>query len=231
MQYLSCQGHLKDQGGDVSPKMFCKCWLLLLYVCLFLGGFLVFVFVFCLFVFFRAAPEAYRGSQARGRIGAVAAGLHHTNGRSKPCLRPTPQLTQCQILNPLREARDQTRNFTVPSRICFCCATTGTRLVAIVIHLCGPQKGRGSSLCLSASLGGRQTGSQVTTVLQNRSLRPGEPLSRWCPVGPWQVSCRPTPARRRPGSRGSRHLFLCSQAIPSQDPPSLPTGPGGGAQE
>ena len=36
---------------------------------------------FCLFAFCRAAPTAYGGSQARGRIGAVAAGLHqnHSN--------------------------------------------------------------------------------------------------------------------------------------------------------
>ena len=33
---------------------------------------------------------------------------------------------QRQILNPLRETRDQTRNLMVPSRICFHCATTGT---------------------------------------------------------------------------------------------------------
>ena len=30
---------------------------------------------------------------------------------------------QCQILNPLSEARDQTHNLMVPSWICFCCAT------------------------------------------------------------------------------------------------------------
>ena len=33
---------------------------------------------------------------------------------------------QCQILNPLMEARDRTRNLMVPSRIPFCCATVGT---------------------------------------------------------------------------------------------------------
>ena len=33
---------------------------------------------------------------------------------------------QHQILNPLREARDRTRNLLVPSQICFCCAMTGT---------------------------------------------------------------------------------------------------------
>ena len=47
--------------------------------------------------FFRAAPVAYGGSQARNPIGAVAAGLcqsqSHSNSGSKPCLRPTPQLT------------------------------------------------------------------------------------------------------------------------------------------
>ena len=32
------------------------------------------------------------------------------------------------ILNPLSEARGQTRNLVVPSRIHFCCATTGTPL-------------------------------------------------------------------------------------------------------
>ena len=32
---------------------------------------------------------------------------------------------QNQILNPLSEARDQTRNLLVPSQIRFCCATMG----------------------------------------------------------------------------------------------------------
>ena len=49
---------------------------------------------FFFFFFFRAAPEAYGGSQTRGPIGAVATGLRqsHSNARSKPRLRPTPQL-------------------------------------------------------------------------------------------------------------------------------------------
>ena len=44
---------------------------------------------------FRAEPVAYGGSQARGLIGAVAAGLHHShsNAGSEPRLRPTPPLT------------------------------------------------------------------------------------------------------------------------------------------
>ena len=51
-------------------------------------------FFVCLFLLFRTALEAYGGSQARGRIGAVAAGLHHShsNAGSEPCLRPILQL-------------------------------------------------------------------------------------------------------------------------------------------
>ena len=66
-----------------------------------------------------AAPAAYGGSQARGLIGAVAASLRqsHSNAGSEPCLRPTPQLTQHRIVNPLSKARDQTRNLMVPSQI------------------------------------------------------------------------------------------------------------------
>ena len=47
---------------------------------------------------------AYGRSQARGRIGAIAAGLHHSNATSEPCLQLTPQLRQCQILNPMSGA-------------------------------------------------------------------------------------------------------------------------------
>ena len=52
-------------------------------------GFLSFI------LFFRATLEAYGGSQARGQIGAIVAGLHqsHSNVGSEPRLRPTPQLT------------------------------------------------------------------------------------------------------------------------------------------
>ena len=63
------------------------------------------------YVYIRAAPEAYGGSQARGQIGAAAAGLHHShsNIRSKPCRRPTLQLMARRILNPLSWARVGTR--------------------------------------------------------------------------------------------------------------------------
>ena len=45
-----------------------------------------------------AAPAAYGGSRARGLIGVVDAGLHHSHSNEgselcEPCLRTTPQLT------------------------------------------------------------------------------------------------------------------------------------------
>ena len=45
----------------------------------------IIIIIFC---HFRAAPMAYGGSWARGRIRAAAAGLYHSHGnaRSKPCL-------------------------------------------------------------------------------------------------------------------------------------------------
>ena len=58
--------------------------------------FLIHLWVFCChFFLFRAAPSAYGGSQASGRIRAAAAGLQHShsNAGSKPHLQPTPQLT------------------------------------------------------------------------------------------------------------------------------------------
>ena len=76
-------------------------------------------FFFCLFAFSRAIPTVYGASQARGLIGAVAAGLcqSHSNIGSKPCLRPIPQLTASWIFNPLSEAKDGTHNLMVPSWI------------------------------------------------------------------------------------------------------------------
>ena len=65
--------------------------------------------VVCLFCFFRAALMAHGSYQARGGIGATAAGLctSHNNARSEPHLWPT-QLTAMPNPNPLSEARDWT---------------------------------------------------------------------------------------------------------------------------
>jgi len=63
-----------------------------------------------IFFFFRAAPAAYGGSQARGRIRATAAGLSqsHSNARSKLHLKPTPQLMA--MLDPQPTERGQVLN-------------------------------------------------------------------------------------------------------------------------
>ena len=51
----------------------------------------LFIYLFIYLLLFRAAPAADGGSQARGRIRAIAASLHHShsNARSKPHLQPT----------------------------------------------------------------------------------------------------------------------------------------------
>ena len=54
--------------------------------------FFSFLFLFFWFFLFRATPEAYRGSQSRGLIGTIAAGLHHSS-------------QQCQILNPTEQGQ------------------------------------------------------------------------------------------------------------------------------
>jgi len=76
------------------------------------------------------------GSQARGLIGAVAAGLRHShsNARSKPHLDLHHSSQQRWILNPLIEARDRTLDLMVPSRIHFQCATTGTPAGTMIIY-------------------------------------------------------------------------------------------------
>ena len=53
----------------------------------------------------------YGSSQARGRIRAVAAALHHSHSNSGSELHPQPahhSLWHHQIPNPLNEARDRT---------------------------------------------------------------------------------------------------------------------------
>ena len=71
--------------GSILLEDLQKCFLFLFLFCFVL---------FCLFAISWADPVAYGGSQARGTIGAVGAGLcqSHSNTGSEPRLRPTPQL-------------------------------------------------------------------------------------------------------------------------------------------
>ena len=90
----------------------------------------VFLFVWFLgfFGLVRATPATYGSSQARGRIGAVPASLHHShsNTGSKRHVQLHHSSQQYQILNPLSEARDGTCILMDASQIRFCCATMGT---------------------------------------------------------------------------------------------------------
>ena len=57
-------------------------------------NYLYICFFFFSFFLFGATPTAYGSSQAKGWIGATAAGLHHShsNAGTEPCLLLTPQL-------------------------------------------------------------------------------------------------------------------------------------------
>ena len=72
-----------SEAKDQTTYLWTLCWVL-------------FFFFFLSFCLFRAALEAYGGSQARGLIGAVAASLRHShsNARSELRLGPTPQLME-----------------------------------------------------------------------------------------------------------------------------------------
>ena len=70
------------------------CFLFLKYLFYHLVGLWLYFYILFFAFFSGGAPVAYGGSQARGEIGAVAVGLHHSHGntRSNLRLRPTPQL-------------------------------------------------------------------------------------------------------------------------------------------
>ena len=79
---------------------------------------------FFLFLLFRAEPEAYGSSQARGLVVAAAASLHysHSDAGSELHLWPIPLLRAMRILNPLNKVRDQTHILMDTSWIYFPCA-------------------------------------------------------------------------------------------------------------
>ena len=80
-------------------------------------------FFFLFSCLFRAKPSTYGGSQARGLIRAIAAGLRHRQSNTGPSHVCDLHHSSWQRW---REARDRTHNLMVPSQICFCCTTTAT---------------------------------------------------------------------------------------------------------
>ena len=71
--------------------------------------------------FFRDAPVAYGGSQARGEIEAVAAGLHHSHSNmgSELHLRPASQLTSTPDPQPTEQDQGWNYILVAPSQIHF----------------------------------------------------------------------------------------------------------------
>ena len=113
--------------GIISKKIIAKSNVVKLLLTVFFF-FFFFFFFFCLFAISWATPTAYGGSQARGRIGAIATGLrqNHSNAGSEPHLQPTPQLMATRILNPLSKGRDQICVLMDPSQVHYHWATIGT---------------------------------------------------------------------------------------------------------
>ena len=83
------------------------------------------------FLLFRVTPMAYGCSQARGRIGATLLASTPATVTGNPSLTCDIYHSswQCQIPDPLSEARDRTHILMYPSRICFCCTTMGTLMI------------------------------------------------------------------------------------------------------
>ena len=80
-------------GAQIARSIFKMNGALSDQICRWRSEVILFFFLFLVFwPFSWATPAVYGGSQARGRIGAVATGLHqsHSNAGSKLRLRPTP---------------------------------------------------------------------------------------------------------------------------------------------
>ena len=82
---------------------------------------ILFTYLFCLF---RATLVVYGGSQARGQIRTVVAGL--ATATATRDLNHVCSSQQHQILNPLSEARNQTHDLMDTSWVCYHWATVGT---------------------------------------------------------------------------------------------------------
>ena len=90
------EGWKEFMGSVHSPDSASPCITLKLLVVHVHDTYICIYFFFVFFSISWASPVAYGDSQTRGRIGAIAAGLHHSSW-------------QCRIFNPLSETRDRTR--------------------------------------------------------------------------------------------------------------------------
>ena len=79
----------------------------------------LFIIIIIIILLFRAVPMAYGSSQARSQIRDTAAGLHHSHSNAGPSRICNLHHSSRQewMLNPLREARDQTCILMDPSQV------------------------------------------------------------------------------------------------------------------
>ena len=87
----------------------------------FLAGSVLFSVCICVCVLLGLHPRHNGSSEARGRIGAVAAGLCHSNAGSKPLSATCTTSSQKHwILNPLIKARHRTLVLMGIGRVSYC---------------------------------------------------------------------------------------------------------------
>ena len=147
---------MDTEGGVSGIKQFCLLYFLGLYFS----------------SFFRAAPAAHGGSQARGRIRAIAASLYHnpSNVRSKPCLRPPPQLTAMTDPWPTKQGQGSNLRSMDACQILFLWAMIGTPVLSS-LEFCSGQVGLGQSCVVEGPLRLWSGGEVVWTLEDFQSAR------------------------------------------------------------
>ena len=137
LQYVEFSGqgsnlsHIINNPGSLTLSLHHQGNLLLWFF--FLSFFFFFFFFFGLC---KATPTAFGSAQARDRIRAEAASLHHSHSStgSKPHLQPTHSSQQCQIHNPLVKARGWTLVLMDTSQVHYHWATTGTPFFLFLLN-------------------------------------------------------------------------------------------------
>ena len=159
---------------------------------------------------------AHGGSQARGRIGAVAAGLRHShsNAGSEPHLQPTPSSRPHRILNPLSKGRDRTRHLMVPGQIHFRCAMMGSPKPRILTTFSSSLTGlRDSTPNVRHGLGSSALGRRLGPCVEaDGHLGPGENPKACAPKAYTTRKNRPTP-RNLPLRTGSAPGFTLAVLV------------------
>ena len=77
-----CDAAWRKKKKKALSRSFLSLTLFLSYYFTTYASLFLFYFFTCIFSFFRAAPEAYGSSQARGGVRAAAASLHHSHSNA-----------------------------------------------------------------------------------------------------------------------------------------------------